>query len=79
MMLYFVCCFLDNAKESRSNMIPASEYYCELDETLHHLHFCAEQCANFRGQTEILSKTKAYLKNPKNMKPLVKQEGTGAG
>lgn len=53
-----------------SNIIPQSEYYTDLEEALHHSHFCVAKCASFRGQEETLDSIKSYLSNPKNRKPL---------
>lgn len=68
-----------NAKAHQTLKILDNEYYTGLDEILHHLHFCKEKCANFRGQNDILKQICVYLQNSKNRKPLVIHGKSGHG
>ena len=70
---------VESAKHDRDNLVPASEYYSELDETLQHLHFCVEKCANFKGQTDMMESVGDYLISPQNRKPLVIYAESGVG
>jgi DNA replication protein DnaC len=48
-------------------------------EVLHHSWFCRDKCASFRGRQDILGRTKDFLCDHKNLKPLVIYGASGSG
>ena len=64
------------AKRTR---VPATEYYTDYEELLHHMHFTRTKCATFRGRQDVLTAVKAILDNPKKRKPLVIHAESGVG
>ncbi|XP_048248137.1 NACHT domain- and WD repeat-containing protein 1-like isoform X1 [Haliotis rufescens] len=67
------------AKKERSSHIRQREYYCGLDETLHHLHFCKSKCETFCGQEDILQKVKDHILSGQSRQPLTIWAESGAG
>ncbi|XP_046576157.1 NACHT and WD repeat domain-containing protein 2-like [Haliotis rubra] len=67
------------AKKERSTHIRQREYYCGLDETLHHLHFCKSKCETFCGQEDILQKVKDHILSGQSRQPLTIWAESGAG
>lgn len=65
-------------KAKKESTVLASEYYTEFDEALHHLHFCSQKCATFRGQDQVLQNMKQFLSANKR-KPLVIHAESGVG
>ena len=68
-----------SAKHDRDNLVPASEYYSELDETLQHLHFCVAKCANFKGQADMMDSVRDYLHSPQKQEAIGNICGVGCG
>ena len=67
-----------SALHRKHNLIPASEYYSDYEEALHHSHFCASKCETFQGQQDVLKQIQAYLGDPKKTKPLTVSAESGS-